>query len=445
MRLDQIRPMKTISDRLFLSLLIFAVAIRIAIVWIPGNSVRTPWSGGGDMDAYVLLARNLVTGNGYTYAHLPTAFRNPGYPLFLALMMKLFGAHFAVAARIAQSITGFATAYFCMKAARILFDSLAARMTFIAVLLFPTLIYFSGEFLTEGLTSFFFALFLWTFAEDLKKGSWKTAIAMGCAVGLGFLVRANMAVLGLMALAGAYQVRHTMRSRRELVLIPLFAGILITPWVLRNWVTFGQPLLSTEGGAACLVSLVNPEARLIDGWDRRFREKVGYLVPNELETNDPVRLGLGSELEMNRRCWRASRELWSEMNASSRARWVLVKWETYWLSTDQLFSPGMISRRNRALHVAAVVFYWGLLGLGCYGWLMLRNSGPKVALILLGYATLMTILHSPFVMNSRIRAPLIDPMIAILAGGGAAALLKGYRELNENGQSSDLEALRSKF
>jgi hypothetical protein len=41
---------------LYLPLVALAVAIHLAIVLIPGNSVRTPWSGGGDTDAYVLLA-----------------------------------------------------------------------------------------------------------------------------------------------------------------------------------------------------------------------------------------------------------------------------------------------------------------------------------------------------------------------------------------------------
>jgi len=157
------------------------------------------------------------------------------------------------------------------------------------------------------------------------------------------------------------------------------------------------------------------------GWDERLRQRVGFVIPNELETNGPERLAIGSELDMNRRCWQASREIWDEMSWGSRAHWVLVKWVTYWLSTDQLLNPGSVSRTNRALHVAAVMFYWALLGLASLGWWILRKMRPSVAAILLGYAILMTLLHTPFVMNTRIRAPLVDPLIAILAGGGATS------------------------
>jgi hypothetical protein len=184
-------------------------------------------------------------------------------------------------------------------------------------------------------------------------------------------------------------------------------------------------LLSTESGAATLVSLVNPEARLMSGWDERLRQSVGYVIPNELETNGRERVAIGSEIDMNRRCWRASSEIWRGMSWGSRARWVLVKWVTYWLSTDQLLNPGRISRLNRAMHVAAVVFYWALLVLAGLGLWLLRKSRPNVAAIFLGYVVLITILHTPFVMNSRIRAPLVDPLIAVLAGAGAVAILNG--------------------
>jgi 4-amino-4-deoxy-L-arabinose transferase-like glycosyltransferase len=419
--------MRKASERLYLPLVAVAVAIRVAIALVPGNSVKTPWSGGGDMDAYVLLARNLVSGNGYTYAQMPTAFRMPGYPLFLAAMMGLFDSHFAIAARFLQFIAGLAAAYFCMKAAHILFGKTAGKISLLAALLFPTLLYFSGEILTEGLTSFFLALFLWTFADDMEHANWKTAAAMGCALGLGALVRANMAVLGLVALLGAWMARPTVNSRRQLAVIPLCAGLIFAPWVLRNWIVFGQPLLSTEGGAATLQSLVNPEARLMTGWDQRLRQTVGYVIPNELETNGPARLAIGSELDMNRRCWHASHEIWSEMSWGSRAHWVLVKWVTYWLSTDQLLNPGTVSRMNRVLHVAAVMFYWALLALASLGWWILRKTRPNVAVIVLGYAVLMTVLHTPFVMNSRIRAPLVDPLIAVLAGGGWTACQRENR------------------
>jgi len=58
------------------------------------------------------------------------------------------------------------------------------------------------------------------------------------------------------------------------------------------------------------------------------------------------------------------------------------------------------------------------LALACSGWWKLKQTRPKVAALLLGYAALMTVLHIPFLMNTRIRSPLVDPLLAPLVGGG---------------------------
>jgi 4-amino-4-deoxy-L-arabinose transferase-like glycosyltransferase len=423
--------MKEAFTKSYKPLLVLAVLVRIAILVIPGNSVRTPWSGGGDMNAYVLLAHNLVSGDGYTYAHQPSAFRTPGYPLFLATTIELFGDHFAIAARSLQVLAGFLAAYFCMKASRIFFGQESAKAALLAALWFPTLVYFSGEILTEALTSFFLALFLWLLAEDTVRPDWKTAAAMGLVVGFGSLVRANLAILGLVALMAAWISRPVAKMRLQLAIIPICAGLVFGPWIVRNWLVFGSPLISTERGAAALVSVVNPEARPMPGWDKQMRQMIGYVVPNQLETNGPERLAIGSEIEMNQQCWRKARELLSKMSWDDLARWTLVKWETYWLSTDQLIQPGRISKLNRALHLGAVVFYWALLALAGCGWWELRKTRAPIAAVLLGYAVLVTLLHTPFVMNSRIRTPLVDPLIAVLAGGGFGMLFNtGTRQMN---------------
>ncbi|MGA9632748.1 MAG: hypothetical protein WBQ63_15080, partial [Candidatus Acidiferrales bacterium] len=43
-----------------IALLVLGVIVRILVVALPGNALRTPWGGGGDTPAYVLLAHNLL-------------------------------------------------------------------------------------------------------------------------------------------------------------------------------------------------------------------------------------------------------------------------------------------------------------------------------------------------------------------------------------------------
>lgn len=146
--------MKNILVRLYSWLIVLGVLARLAILVIPGNSILTPWSGGGDEKTYVLLAQNLVAGYGFSYAHVPSAWRTPGYPLVIAGAMKVFGSYFPVAVRCLQVLLSILAAYFCMRAARILFDATAGKVALLAGLFFPTLLYFTGEFLSESLTAF---------------------------------------------------------------------------------------------------------------------------------------------------------------------------------------------------------------------------------------------------------------------------------------------------
>jgi len=416
-RSARVTNMRKTFTYLYFPFLFLAFALRVAMVWIARNSVMTPWSGGGDMDAYILLARNLVTGNGYTYARVPSAWRTPGYPLVIAGAMELFGTHFVIALRCLQVSLAVLAAYLCMRAARIFFGEMASQVTLLVALFLPTLAYFSGEILSESLTASLMAVFLWIFAEDSAAPRWTSAAGMGLAIGAGAMFRPNLAAVTALALTQSWLSRHTYRARLQLILIPLCAGLVFAPWIFRNYEVFGQFVLSTKSGADALCGALNPESRFNPGWENRMRSLVGSFLPNDLETNSPSRLALGSEIELNRKCWKATRGVWREMGWAALARWALRKWATYWLSTDQLPHPGNISRINRLLHVTAVAVYWVLLAMAFVGWWNLRVARPELAVTLLGYTMLMTLVHTPFVMDSRIRAPLIDPLLAVLAGG----------------------------
>ena len=49
---------------LFAGLVLAGLVLRILVAALPGNAARTPWGGGGDTAAYVLLAHNLIAGKG---------------------------------------------------------------------------------------------------------------------------------------------------------------------------------------------------------------------------------------------------------------------------------------------------------------------------------------------------------------------------------------------
>jgi 4-amino-4-deoxy-L-arabinose transferase-like glycosyltransferase len=402
----------------FVGLLLLGMIIRILVVALPGNALRTPWGGGGDTPAYVLLAQNLFAGKGYGYAGQPTAYRAPAYPFLLAGSMQMFGSHAIGAVRWLQFLAGLLTVYLCSAIAGIIFGRSARKPALIVALFFPTLIIMTGEILTEALATLVSVIFLYLLVRFFDKPSWAVLTGMAAVVGVATLDRFNMALFGFVVLWAVLFWKMPLPKWRAVALTIILPGLIISPWLIRNYMVFhGAFVLSTEGGPTATMGILAPQGRARPGDSERLLSALGWLPPAELETNDPSRHRLGDEAELNRQAWKVTLGLWK------KAGWGLVpltieKLSYFWLSTDQLLSTDSFRPIVRVARSAGVLFYWLLLVLGIVGWFKLRTVQPELAHIFLFYAILVTILHVPFNMNTRLRMPFIDPWLAVLAGTG---------------------------
>jgi len=412
------RPDLHTLSYVFWSLILLGVVVRVLVAALPGDGLRTPWGGGGDTPAYVLLAQNLVAGKGYTYAGLPTAYRPPAYPFLLAASMKVFGAHAIAAVRWMQLFAGLVTAWLCSVVASMIFGKTAGRAALVVALFFPTLILMNGEILTESWATLMCAIFLYLLVRFSREPSWAILSALAATVGLATLVHFNMALLGFVVLWAVFLWKSPLPKWRAVALTILLPGVIISPWLIRNYVVFhGGFVLSTEGGPTAAMGILAPQGRAQPGDSERLIAALGWLPPVQVETNDPSRLRLSDEATLNRRAWRVTLHLWREEG------WRLIplnieKLGYFWLSTDQLLSTDSFRFVVRVARSAGVVAYWALLALGIAGWFELRAVKPELAYIFLFYAVLVTILHVPFNMNTRLRMPFIDPWLAMLGGAG---------------------------
>lgn len=141
---------------------------------------------GGDAPTYVLLAQNLLDGRGFTYAGQPTGLRTPGYPLLLAGLMWVIGTKVILAVRCVQFVVGLATAYICARSSALIFSANAARPAFAIALVFPTLVFISGEVLTEAIGAFLAALFFYIVVCAIEKPRKISFVLLG-AVRFGML------------------------------------------------------------------------------------------------------------------------------------------------------------------------------------------------------------------------------------------------------------------
>lgn len=414
-----------IRRTLFWAVVIFGVALRLGSTAVAGNHLMAPWSGGGDQHQYIILASNLIAGDGFTYNHQPTAARAPLYPLMLVPFLLLFGSHWIIAVRVFQFLIGLLTAWMCGQLAGRLFGPAARGAAIVAALFMPMLFYFQNEILTECITSFLVVLFFLCLVEALSHPRILNLILVGFFAGAAALARFNAAVLALIAVALVFGYAKGRERWRRAAWVAAACLITLSPWLIRTTLAFhGRALYSTQGGFAAVEGILMPLGRTQPA-EMDAIERTLHWGMWDVETNAPSRLRLPAEPELNRQAWSVARGLWREQ--SWRMRYItLQKLSAFWLSTDQVFWTQGLSWPNRMARWAGVGFYWIMLLLTVAGWLRLRRTNAKIARALLFYAIVVTLVHLPVVMNTRLRSPLLDPLLAALAGGGLLSLIERF-------------------
>jgi hypothetical protein len=195
------------------------------------------------------------------------------------------------------------------------------------------------------------------------------------------------------------------------MIIPFF---IVLPWIIRNLVVFhGEVTYSTHTGMDLVEGILEPEGRADTAQQQQIIREVGWVMQG-LERDDYKRLLYPSEPVLNRQAMSAALRLWR--NAGWRGpRVIAEKLGYFWLSTDQLVSIGKFSFRTRLLRIVGVIYYWFFLAVAVAGMRKLLRVDIRLAWTLILYLIVVTGLHLFFAMNTRLRVPLVDPLICILA------------------------------
>jgi 4-amino-4-deoxy-L-arabinose transferase-like glycosyltransferase len=435
------------------------ILLRLFFILAANPNDLTFHSGGSDAPSYVLLAQNLLHHLGLAYDGFPTAVRPPGYSLLLAARMQLFGTHYILAIRILQFALGLATIAICANVAQRLATPSAGpplansaansgsllaahtegrsayRAALLIGLFLPTLIFTTAQLLTECIAAFRTAIFLQNLVRQRQLADTRSAWLMGASAGLESMFRFNAAALAIFAaaaiFASAKRARPPSRALR-LALALLLPLLIVSPWLLRNERAFhGQVLYSTQSGPNAVQGVLTCSGRTQPGDSDLLCQNLGWEL-HQIETNEPTRADLPSEAVLDRAALAIVPKLWAAQGLHAIPL-LARKLADFWLSADQLAWPERLTRkvypkwptrsdptagfppRERALRATGVLSYWLVLASALLGYSRLRHSHPAIATLFLVYAATLTLLHLPLVMNTRLRIPLLDPLLVILA------------------------------
>jgi hypothetical protein len=304
---------------------LFALALRLGLVF----ALRAMPIGLDDMFQYDMLARSIVSGNGYRwYAQedlglvqgyfktldfqipadydprgVPTSFRPPLYPAFLALIYSLAGVDpdRFFTARLVQALLNASLVPLVFALARCLLPEKprAAILAAWTVALYPMLVIYPLALATENL---FYLLFLGTaLALTLAVQTRLTRyfLLSGLLLGLTALTRSViLAFAGLVLLWGFF----LLRERKNFLLMGLVLALTISPWIARNSLLHGRPMgIETAMGYTLYVSF-HPQSTgtfqygisldLISYLDDAERDRVGVEKGLAFIAADPLRAAL---------------------------------------------------------------------------------------------------------------------------------------------------------
>jgi len=241
-----------------LVLIICAAKLFIYLLILPSfaHGLTKLW-GIGPVDNYDEIARNIWLGHGYRYEADTslTLMREPGYPYFLAALMRLMGDD-PRPAIVANVLFTSISALLVSSLSR----SISSRP---AVWLLTPLLFLlhPGIMIAElrmGVEAPLILLLLWMFVamrRALHSGAVADFAKVGLTLGLTCYVRSTALLFPVCLLVGALLTCRSwsalMRATLNAVTVIATALLVLTPWIVRNYNLAGQfvPTASVTGVA----------------------------------------------------------------------------------------------------------------------------------------------------------------------------------------------------
>jgi hypothetical protein len=398
-----------LADRTIIAVAaLLALAVRVAY-WTLLTADRPLHSDAGQ---YHDIATNIAEGHGFadTFPQMelhPTAFRPPAYPSLLGLVYKVLwpspGIGRAVNVVLGVMVVAGATALVLRRLGRR--PAMAAGVT---AALLPNLVANDTYVLAEPLSLLLLVGVIWFLTDE--RWAWAGLVS-------GLLVLSRPSAQYLVPLLAIFVWRR-FGWRRSLA-YGAIAALTVAPWIGRNWIQLGDPVLVTSNGFnyaavyspaaddndAFIDPVVHPafdDARLLQfdevAWDRSLRDVAV----------DHVRERPGVVREVVNRNISAWFELQPRFNDEAEG----------------------LDGRDRGVRRATFWLIWPLSILAAWGaW---RHRRVPVIGLAAAIAVYFTVASLVLVAAPRLRSP-VDLMLVV----GAAALLHRSGDQVASGRSSE--------
>ena len=236
------RTLKLLSSSRFIALIVFMAGFipRLAARAFLGE--ENFWTGG--YRQYFDLARNMVLRSEYcldTVYGAKCAFWPPVYPLFLAGLTQ--GNHWIVPITIAQAAVGALTAVFAFRLGSELFCVRVGALAGLAAALYPYYVLHDIQMQETGLLTCLAIATIYLSVRAARTGDRNIWALTGLVLGVAVLTRATMLPFAVLLLAW-----FLIANWRRALLAGAVFFLVVSPWLFRNQLVLGAPVLATQTG-----------------------------------------------------------------------------------------------------------------------------------------------------------------------------------------------------
>ncbi len=232
-----------------LYIFLFSFIVRfIYLYFFKQNIIHIEHSLFGDASQYILIAKNIASGNGFNM--LPNsnllANRAPFFPFILAGVFKFFGQSYWPA-RIFQVCMSSLVPVITYSIAKEVVSKRAAMISACISIFYPFYVFYSAYVLTETLFVFLSCFSLLYLIRFVKTGSYQDALLAGMFLGLSALTRPIALGFGVFFVVCYFFIPRRRFKGSAAILAAMF--LVILPWTIRNYIVFEKFVpLTTEVG-----------------------------------------------------------------------------------------------------------------------------------------------------------------------------------------------------